>query len=269
MQISLKENRKTNKNIQSSHIWLILLFFSDFRYLSWTKLKLLRFALSLRTQSPKIEMFQQVCFSVVTRTSSLLTSLHYLCSVYFWPLTTFLTMLKSLWKQKLCYVLSILVTIVTSKILVRVFLFQLFKGRNGTRSQLARLRHGRRVSRKVDVYFPGNRGVPGKNRDGRIARLLCRPRSPSLRPRDGACRLVRRRWERRLRKVPLQDHGPRQTRKSHLRFQTLLAETISAKSPNVRLDQIPQQLISLNPSTNPKLCIENLERLIKVVKSAI
>ena len=30
------------------------------RYLSWTKLKLLRFALSLRTQSPKIEMFQQV-----------------------------------------------------------------------------------------------------------------------------------------------------------------------------------------------------------------
>ncbi len=82
MQISFKENRKTNKNIQNSHIWLILLFFSAFRYLSWTKLKLLRFALSLRTQSPKIEMFQQVCFSVVTRTSSLLTSLHYLCLVF-------------------------------------------------------------------------------------------------------------------------------------------------------------------------------------------
>jgi len=30
------------------------------RYLTWTKLKLLRFSLSLRTQSPKIEMFEQV-----------------------------------------------------------------------------------------------------------------------------------------------------------------------------------------------------------------
>ena len=34
--------------------------FFCFRYLTWTKLKLLRFALSLRTHSPKIEMFQQV-----------------------------------------------------------------------------------------------------------------------------------------------------------------------------------------------------------------
>lgn len=47
------------KRLTDQEIYENIVSFSS-RYLTWTKLNLLRFALSLRTQSPKIEMFQQI-----------------------------------------------------------------------------------------------------------------------------------------------------------------------------------------------------------------